>query len=871
MKKLSTLLLLVVSSVLLVACGDKAVMYDVTFDTQGGNSIASVEVEKGKTVARPADPTKTQDGEALNFEGWFDSLEGTTPYDWTKPVTADLTLYARWSTNEVINFDTRTTQVLLPAVVETGEMVQKPADPTRAGYKFGGWFTTKRGLTWLEPEAVSFPFEATESVTLYAYWEPISSKAVNYSEGETYTTAMVSDTVLVLNPTTYRWGHESDYMDLMATALYETEVDWDKAIADGVADFAGDFSKIENDSFSIDALDYRFVKLGAVNYPIDANGDEHLDENGNYDRQKATTVKSTEWTFNLNPAVKFEDGTPVTAAVWEYTLKQFLDKEQNNYRANSYYKTTENKNGFPILNAFEYFKGEVTWDEVGFEILSDYSFKITSWEEVSQSQAVGFGEMHLVHPDVYESSLTNGINSTYGTPKNPYVSYGEYILKTWDENAKLVFNKNFDYVAKGTINYKSQVVEIVDNIDQQMALFENGKLSATGLNKQYYAEYVEDPNLYRTFSGYPQNIMINLADSKKDTNPHIHPSIMFDKEFRQALLYGFNRVYYANNVYAPNIPSFMPMPSSAKVYLQDPLTYAETPQHLQVLQDLGIQADSYGYVPEKAKQLFDTAYAKWVAEGNTGAVKLRLIADTSDFGRDLTGYLKQNYEDLFGSDKLVVEVFEFDAAGLEAEISSWNFDLYFGSVGFGSNSGAIWQYPFIGYAGALGGGGALGMTQPFDDSQESGYGIYWETALDISLPNVWDFLVEEDVANYTEEQKVANKGYVLLYDQLKATETKAEGVFQGTIADMVEIIVFESNPFDGTAAEPFTGAASDAHTILAAFERVFLEYAPIIPAVTRSGATVYAENVVIEWPKYSVAFSWGSQRYRYLNTDADFQ
>lgn len=98
-----------------------------------------------------------------------------------------------------------------------------------------------------------------------------------------------------------------------------------------------------------------------------------------------------------------------------------------------------------------------------------------------------------------------------------------------------------------------------------------------------------------------------------------------------------------------------------------------------------------------------------------------------------------------------------------------------------------------------------------------------------------------------------------------------EGMFSGTIEEISEYILFVSPMvFDGGPEEPFPGAAEDLNNLTAAFEKVFFEYVPVIPTVTRAGSTVYASNVNIEWPKYSSAFSWGAARYRYLTTDPDF-
>ena len=52
----------------------------------------------------------------------------------------------------------------------------------------------------------------------------------------------------------------------------------------------------------------------------------------------ATQINSTSWTFNIREDLKFEDGTPITASTFEYSLKQYLDPEQNNSRSTTFYQ-----------------------------------------------------------------------------------------------------------------------------------------------------------------------------------------------------------------------------------------------------------------------------------------------------------------------------------------------------------------------------------------------------------------------------------------------------------------------------------------------------------------------------------------------------
>lgn len=70
--------------------------YTVKFDTDGGSAVKSQTVEKKDVVIMPADPTK----EGYTFEGWYTDKTFKKKYDFDTKVTADFTLYAKWTENE---------------------------------------------------------------------------------------------------------------------------------------------------------------------------------------------------------------------------------------------------------------------------------------------------------------------------------------------------------------------------------------------------------------------------------------------------------------------------------------------------------------------------------------------------------------------------------------------------------------------------------------------------------------------------------------------------------------------------------------------------------------------------------------------------
>ena len=69
--------------------------YSVTFDTDGGNEIPAVSVNKDDTVARPQNPTKN----GFTFAYW--ELDGEE-FDFSQPITADIKLKAIWEAKESV-------------------------------------------------------------------------------------------------------------------------------------------------------------------------------------------------------------------------------------------------------------------------------------------------------------------------------------------------------------------------------------------------------------------------------------------------------------------------------------------------------------------------------------------------------------------------------------------------------------------------------------------------------------------------------------------------------------------------------------------------------------------------------------------------
>lgn len=75
--------------------------FTITFETNGGSTVAKAVVNKGELLVEPTSPTKS----GFVFDGWYTDKALTKEYDFKTPVTKSFTLYAKWvAENKIAKF-----------------------------------------------------------------------------------------------------------------------------------------------------------------------------------------------------------------------------------------------------------------------------------------------------------------------------------------------------------------------------------------------------------------------------------------------------------------------------------------------------------------------------------------------------------------------------------------------------------------------------------------------------------------------------------------------------------------------------------------------------------------------------------------------
>ena len=161
----------------------KKVYYNVKFETAGGSAVSALTVLNGKTIPAPAAPTR----DGYVFLGWYIDAEYSEAFTFDgTPVTADITLYARFAKAEAgkpeynISYDLGYDGETIADATTIGGKLYAPAVPAaREGFTFVGWWVSTANLG----DQLSYRFEeGSESAgtvfdsdtTLFAVWQPSS-------------------------------------------------------------------------------------------------------------------------------------------------------------------------------------------------------------------------------------------------------------------------------------------------------------------------------------------------------------------------------------------------------------------------------------------------------------------------------------------------------------------------------------------------------------------------------------------------------------------------------------------------------------------------------------------------------------------------
>lgn len=156
----------------------------ITFvESEDSSSTVSLELDDSGVayVSKPSNPER----EDYEFIGWFSNPQRTEPFDFSKPISKDITIYAKWrqlvATITFCYYDEQTTSTRVNLEDGIAYISRPENDPNRDDYEFIDWFADAQCT-----KNFDFSKPITGNTTIYAGWKLVIATVVfdeNYEGG----------------------------------------------------------------------------------------------------------------------------------------------------------------------------------------------------------------------------------------------------------------------------------------------------------------------------------------------------------------------------------------------------------------------------------------------------------------------------------------------------------------------------------------------------------------------------------------------------------------------------------------------------------------------------------------------------------------
>ena len=137
--------------------------YEVSFVTEHGDPPTSQNVKYNGTADDPGKLTE----EGYTFDGWYADDNYSKKFDFTKPITGDTKVYAKWTAKDYeVSFITEHGKAPTSQNVKYNGTAKDPGKLTAEGYTFIGWYADAAYNTEFD-----FRTPITGDTKVYAKWE----------------------------------------------------------------------------------------------------------------------------------------------------------------------------------------------------------------------------------------------------------------------------------------------------------------------------------------------------------------------------------------------------------------------------------------------------------------------------------------------------------------------------------------------------------------------------------------------------------------------------------------------------------------------------------------------------------------------------
>ena len=182
------------------------------------------------------------------------------------------------------------------------------------------------------------------------------------------------------------------------------------------------------------------------------------------------------YTFTLRDGLKWSDGSPVTAADFEYSYQRLADPKSG--------ASVQSVDVFK--NAAAVRKGEKEVSELGVKALDDKTLEVTLEYPAPYLPKLLSGSRYMPVSKAVHSAK----GDKYGTSADNVVTNGPFTIQDWNgTNLECKLVKNDNYWDAANVYLKDVQVQVIKENSTGADLFDAGQLDYTTLTDQFVQEY----------------------------------------------------------------------------------------------------------------------------------------------------------------------------------------------------------------------------------------------------------------------------------------------------------------------------------------------------------------------------------------------
>lgn len=246
----------------------------------------------------------------------------------------------------------------------------------------------------------------------------------------------------------------------------------------------------------------------------------------------AETWESSEdgrtYTFHLHENAKWNDGEPLTAQDFEYTLKLMADPDTAAVNAWLFDGVIEN------FGEALYSKDGKTAEDIGVKAVDDTTLEIKITHPASYFTELA-SSVYPVRQDKYEEW-----GEAYGSSADKIICSGPFEVESWSQNTEFVAKKNENYWDAENVKLDKIVMKVIQEPATAIQAFINQEIDVVATSDPNWAEQIEAANMSTTEivpDSAPEFLMFNMENE-----------YLANTKIRQALSAAFDRQEFVDTL-----------------------------------------------------------------------------------------------------------------------------------------------------------------------------------------------------------------------------------------------------------------------------------------------------------------------------------